>query len=127
VSPKYKAVSLKDGNTYPFDILADPVIREPILKIIGKNYFSKFRQSIGVASPVKTIDDTFIVGAGCQPHSCDSPFAMFIIDIVNKLGWAVEGSANVDGERRNARLWGALTPSDAVPLREIRRWLERAR
>lgn len=63
---------------------------------------------------------------------------MFIIDIINKLGWAIEGKYDGDslwacegqdyGEvvRPKARLWGVLTPNnpnDAVPLREIRRWL----
>lgn len=47
---------------------------------------------------------------------------MFIIDVVNKLGWAIEGLAKV-GAKPTARLWGVLTPNDAVPLREIRRWL----
>jgi aspartyl protease family protein len=49
---------------------------------------------------------------------------MFVLDATNSLAWAVEGEGDADlREQPKAKLWGLLTPSDVVPLREIRGWL----
>ena len=38
------------------------------------------------------MDSNFIVASGCQDHNCSGHYAMFILDIANKLAWAIEGS-----------------------------------
>jgi predicted aspartyl protease len=47
---------------------------------------------------------------------------MFLLDVTNKLAWAVEAE-EVDLGKPTARIWGVLTPNDVVPRREIRQWL----
>lgn len=107
----------------PSDVLADPVMREPILRIIGKDGFSTFRQSFYLPDPVKLIDGAFVVGSGCKPHACADQYAMFILDVVNKLAWAIERPDSDTGENPTVRVWGVLTPKDVVPMREMKRWL----
>jgi predicted aspartyl protease len=121
VKPEYTTTPL-NAKAYPWDILTDPVMREPLLKIIGKDYFSKFRVSMSAADSCKIIDGNFIVGSGCQAHSCSDRRAMFVIDVINKLAWAIEKVDELD-QKPTTRFWGVLTPEDAVPMREIRRWL----
>ncbi len=53
---------------------------------------------------------------------------MFILDVANKLAWAIEGTGDADtGELPKARIWGALAATDTVPKREITQWLARHR
>jgi hypothetical protein len=94
-APKYNTAPPAEKK-YPSEILADPLMRSPILKIVGNTYFSKFRQSMGVESPFKAFDSNFIVADGCQALNCNGRYAMFILDAANKLAWAIEGTGDAD-------------------------------
>ena len=69
---------------------------------------------------------SFIVAEGCQAHDCPDRYALFVLDSVNKLAWAIEGTGDPElNESTKALIWGVLTPSDTVPMREITLWLDR--
>jgi len=108
------------------DILADPMTRAPILNLIGKDQFAKFRSDMGISDPLRKIDGNVILGSGCMPHGCSSDYSMFVIDVIDNLAWAVEGEEDATGNP-TVRIWGVLTPNDVVPLREIRGWLAQHR
>ena len=40
---------------YPDEVLSDPQLREPVLQVVGRQRFKDFRQSLGVASPIKVV------------------------------------------------------------------------
>ena len=116
----YKASPL-ESKKYPYEVLDDPIAREPIIKAVGIERFARFRADIGVCEELKTIDNNFFVGSCCMPHNCIFSFAMFVIDKANRLAWAAHGEE--ENDKRTAQIFGLLTPDDIVPLREIRSWL----
>lgn len=120
--PIYKTAPLTD-QSYPSDLLANPALRGPILNLIGKDHFSKFRLAFGISDPLKNVEGNFFIADGCQPHDCPH-HAIYILDIANKLAWASE-IEDVTNDREKARIWGSFEPNDIVPLREIRSWLDK--
>src|SRR5262249_3186478 len=92
--PQYSATPLVEKKE-PNEILNDPKAREPILRIIGAAYFSRFRDAMSMhaVDDLQTLDGNFIIGKGsCAPVYCgDLRYAMFILDVANLLAWAVEG------------------------------------
>ncbi len=119
--PEYSTGPLNQKQ-YPDDVLSDPVMREPLLQLLGKKYFPTFRMHTEVAGKVKIIDDRVIIGAGCQPHDCNDAFAIFIIDTKKNLAWAAEGESASDG-KRSARIWGVLGKNDQKIVSEISEWM----
>lgn len=126
--PLYSTAPLAEKEA-PEEILNDPNAREPILKIIGAEYFAKFRDAMEgylYHKGIRIVDGNFVIGKGlCPPIDCpDTKAAMFVLDIANQLAWAVEGyEIKVIGETPTARIWGPLTSNDVVPKREIKTWL----
>lgn len=113
------------SKKYPDDLLNDPVQREPLLKIIGRNQFKKFRQSIGLGFPIEIVADRFIIGSGCERHNCGSNEAIFVIDSVKHDAWAVSFTMDytVKPARSNAKLWGRLTTEDFAAKSLLTRWM----
>ena len=105
----------------PDEVLSDPILRAPLLRAVGKSHFADFRRSMGVSSydELKIIADRFIVGSGCMPHNCISRRAMFVIDQIRNVAWALEYS-----ESEFTTLWGVLQTEDTVPIRIIGTWLQ---
>ncbi len=106
-----------------YEVLGDPVVRAPIVELLGSKEFADFRRfvTVSVSGDLKIINDSVIVASGCMPHNCDFSFGMFIIDSKRKLAWAVEveGSSNVP----SARLWGVIGKKDKLVASEISKWL----
>ena len=120
-TPQYSIGPLSQKQ-YPDDVLSDPIMREPLLQLIGEKYFPTFKIHTEVAGKVKIIDDRYVVGAGCQPHDCPFDFAMFIIDTKRRLAWAAEGKETEDGQK-SARIWGKINKKDNLLLKENVDWL----
>lgn len=125
-SPVYSTTPIY-AKSGPWDVLDDPIVREPLLRLLGEANFAPFRFKTQVSSlgNVKIYEDRFIVADGCAPHSCDSQLAMFVIDNVKKVAWAVEiekTSARTPGTL-NVRLWGDLKRDDSVAVKSIGEWL----
>ena len=120
-----------DQKKYPWDVLGDPKFRGPILTIVGRSYFHKFRNALGVASQtdLRIIQGRYIVGSGCMPHDCGSHRGIFVIDQSEKLAWCAEysegypASALGPGEPTWGKLWGVLRPEDITPKNLISDWL----
>lgn len=110
-------------DRYPNDVLGDPNLRAPLLTLIGREHYAVFRRSLDLGS-VQTIEGRYIVGSGCQPHACCLNFGMFVLDTAQRKAWALEGkSKNCQPGTDTAQMWGTLFPEDAVPRRELQRWL----
>lgn len=109
---------------YPDEVLSDPKLREPVLQVVGRQLFRDFRQSLGVASPIKVVGSRYVVGAGCTPLFCCGGASIFVLDPVEKTAWALQ-MQNQDCKPGNgkARMWGALSALDVVPKRELGQWL----
>ena len=109
---------------YPDEVLSDPQLREPVLQVVGRQRFKDFRQSLGVASPIKVVGSRYVVGAGCTPHFCCGGASIFVLDTVDKTAWALQ-MQNQDCKPGNgkAQMWGALSALDVVPKRELGQWL----
>jgi len=122
-SPMYSETPLH-RKEYAEDVLSDPILRKPLLTLIGKDHFGEFRMAMLASSSVTVITDRFVVGSGCMPHSCGTNGAIFVIDLLRKKAWAVEGQ-NFDDPRSQmkAKLWGYLKSEDAVPRKMIGEWL----
>jgi hypothetical protein len=118
-TPIYPQTPLNQKQT-PSDILDDPILREPLVELLGKKGFARFRNYPGAAVPerdLKFLNDSVVIGAGCFPHDCVEKFGLFIIDYKRKLAWAVEG------ENRSAKIWGAISSLNELEKREVSRWL----
>ncbi len=124
-TPQYSIGPLSQKR-FPSDVLSDPVIREPLVKLLGDKTFVSFRlyTEVTSAEELNVIDDHTVAGSGCFPHFCSGQFGLFVIDSRRKLAWAIEGEEDANGQRR-ARLWGVLSAKDPVPQTEIRQWLSR--
>jgi clan AA aspartic protease (TIGR02281 family) len=99
-------------------------LREPVLQVVGRQLFKEFRQSLGVARPIKVVGSRYVVGAGCTPHFCCGGASIFVLDTVDKTAWALQ-MQNQDCKPGNgkARMWGTLSALDVVPKRELSQWL----
>jgi len=120
-TPQYSIGPLSQKQ-YPDDILSDPIMREPLIKLLGDAYFSKFRIAIVVSDKLRIIDNNIVVASGCQMHDCSSNFAMFFLDIRRKLAWAVQGE-EPDLGHKSARIWGIIGKKDQLLLKEIGGWM----
>lgn len=112
------------GARHPNDVLGDPAIREPLLEAIGRESYANFRRSIIVASPVNVIEGRYLVGEGCKPHECCISQAMFVLDTLQRRGWALRSnSPSCNPGTATAEMWGNLRPEDVIARREFNRWL----
>ncbi len=118
--PQFNNKPLGSGP-YAFDILSNPRLRAPLLRLIGEDKFAEYRQSLGVSGPIKIIDNQYVVGSGCMAHACTSEFGLFVIDMKNDLAWAMMGDYDYR-QPATARRWGILTPEDFVPRTAITKW-----
>jgi hypothetical protein len=101
---------------YPDEVLSDPKWREAVLQVVGRQLFKDFRQSLGVASPIKVVGSRYVVGAGCTPNFCCGGASIFVLDTVEKTAWALQ-MQNQDCKPGNgkAQMWGTLSAFDVVP------------
>jgi Trypsin-like peptidase domain len=121
-TPQYTRGPISQKKS-PQDVLGDPIVRAPLVKLMGAKQFALFRHYTAIAPEELNISDNHIIaGSGCVPHACTSQFGLFVIDSRKKLAWAVEGEDDLDGQR-SGRLWGVLSASNPVPRDAIRRWL----
>lgn len=118
--PQYNNKPLANGM-YPYDILSNPHLREPLMRLIGEDKFAEYREYLGVSGPIKIINNQYFVGSGCKPHDCGSRFGIFVIDMKNDLAWALVGEGKYN-QPSTARRWGILTSDDVVPKKEILLW-----
>jgi len=118
--PQYSNKALANGM-YTYDVLSNPHLREPLMRLIGEDIFAQYRRSLDVSGPIKLINNQYIVGSGCMPHDCGSRFGIFVIDMKNNLAWALAGEGKYN-QPSTARRWGILTPDDVVPRMEIVQW-----
>ena len=118
--PEYSMTPIQQKQTAT-DVLNDPLVREPILRAVGKSNFSDFRNSMAVAGreDFQIIGDRFVVGSGCTPHACNSMGGMFVIDQRRNVAWALTWEND-----KGATLWGVLRKDDTVPLKLIGKWLQ---
>lgn len=119
-APSYTLIPSSLKN-YPEEVLADPILREPLLRIIGRDHFKDFRSRIAVQSPLKTISERYIVGNGCTPHLCGGNDGIFVLDTLQKTAWAIER------EGLAGRMWGSLSANDVTPMRILGEWLRERR
>jgi clan AA aspartic protease (TIGR02281 family) len=111
---------------YPDEVLSDPTLREPILKIVGRQSFKDFRQSLSVTSPLKIIGSRYVIGSGCRPHFCCGDGGVFVLDTLQKTAWALRfDNANCRPGGGKVQMWGTLSADDVVPKRELDEWLTR--
>jgi hypothetical protein len=115
--PQYSNKPLANGM-YTYDVLSNPHLREPLMRLFGEDIFAQYRRSLDVSEPIKIINNQYIVGSGCMPHDCGSRFGIFVIDMKNNLAWALAGEG-IYNQPSTARRWGILTPDDVVPRMEI--------
>ena len=110
---------------YPNDFLDDPVRREPLLKVIGRSQFKRFRQNIGFQFPIEIVADRFVVGSGCLPHMCNSAGAIFVVDTVKNEAWAVSFTTDYAAKpvRSSAKLWGRLSSEDSDAKSILTEWM----
>lgn len=120
-TPQYTLGPLSQKE-YPDDILSDPIMREPLLKLVGEKDFSEFRIATGVPDKIKIVGDNFVVGSGCQPHNCPFRFGFFVLDIRRKLAWAALGEEDIQ-QGKSARIWGIIGKQEKFVLKELGQWL----
>jgi hypothetical protein len=129
--PEYSTTPLSQKK-FPWDVLSDPEIRRPLLLAVGAAYFSKYRINLGVSSAdqLRIVDDRYIVGSGCMPHSCNTMGGFFVIDQRRQVAWGLE-RVNEWGPLDStspgpgtAKLWGVLKKRDAVPVKLIGAWIK---
>ena len=108
---------------YSEDVLDDPIMRAPLLSVVGKDNFAAFRRSTEVSSGVKIISGRFVVASGCEPHDCIEHEGIFVIDLAQKRGWAAEATIPIGSGEPQTKLWGTLTSGDVVPSQEIQQWM----
>ena len=85
-----------------------------------------FGRALDVASPVNILQGRYVIGQGCKPHECCAHEALFVLDTVQKKGWALRSNNSPECRpgAATAEMWGTLLgPDDMVPRREIERWL----
>ena len=113
------------AKKYPDELLNDPVQREPLIKLIGRSHFKKFRENIGVQSLLERVANRYIIGHGCMPHSCGVNEAIFVLDTVKSDAWAISYGTDytVKPPMMSGRLWGSFSPDDNVPKLILARWM----
>lgn len=84
---------------------------------MDKKAFKAFRFKVAVGGDMTWIFQRFLVGEGCQPHSCGSTGGFFILDTLRDRAWIVER------DNGKGRIWGILEEDDNTPRRLIREWL----
>lgn len=111
------------GQPTAYDVLNNPALRRPLLKLVGTEGFAQFRQHFGVSGPTELVRNQYLVGTGIIPH--DGPNGgVFVIDTRNDLAWAVV--VDNAGPNADARRWGVLTPQDSIPRNQIEKWQQEA-
>ena len=122
--PVYSTTPLNQKK-YASDVLGDPSLRAPILKIVGQKHFAQYRLDFGVTRAPTIIQDRFITGDGCMPHDCPDHWGFFVIDRVKNLAWCIEYDEDISVPRETQRikLRGILTDDDIVPRKLISDYL----
>lgn len=119
-STKYSFTEL-EKKTYPDEILDDPVIRKPVIKVMGKNNFLKMRKRIAVQGLLEKYSPGIYTGQGCMPHSCGSEEGIFVLDSLKKQAWAMY-IFNENGQIRGA-FFGSLVDANGIVRQILDRWL----
>jgi DnaJ like chaperone protein len=127
------STKLLGEKQFPWDVLNNPVLRAPILRVIGRSYYKQFRDTLSVASAdeLSIVEGRFLVGSGCSPRDCSDSQGFFVIDLERKIAWCAEyyaGSPKTDfspAEPMSTKFWGRLTPDDGTPTLLITDWLRR--
>ena len=103
------------------DVMGDPNLRAPILKVVGADNFKEIRWDMG-ASPPLHVDERFIIGTGFRPHFAPQR-AMFVIDRVRNVAWILQVVPSDNGPEY-VKLWGLLNKDDTAQIAIISKWLK---
>jgi hypothetical protein len=121
-APQYSLSPLTQKQN-PSDVLDDPILRAPLVALLGAKEFAEFRMSTAVSDKrdLKIVNGDIVLGSGCFPHACSNEMGLFIIDNKRKLAWAVEANDKVGV--KSGRIWGVINKSESLVATEIGRWL----
>ncbi len=106
---------------YPHDFLSDTTKRAPLVRMVGEASFKEFRDHIGVAGPMELMDRRWLVGRGCQPHSCGSREGYFAIDLRTGKMVALQFDISLAAQARpRVSIWSDIPPEAAAELYSLR-------
>jgi hypothetical protein len=119
--------AVEDKKIYPDQYLADPVLRKPIVKIVGANKFFEFRHGMLVQDKVEKIEGRYIFGSGCTPHMCALSGAMFVLDRVTATAVAITFSrGDISGGKNDGiTVYGNPGPPGSKKVEIIKYWAKK--